>query len=62
MSKNKKLIKIEVTWSTRCVKVTSLTGGHEAFCLDLGDLMEITVETLPKEKKVPRLIASGHGK
>jgi hypothetical protein len=41
-----KLLKIEISWSRRKAKVTSLTGGHVAKCLDLGDKMEIEISRL----------------
>lgn len=39
----KRVLKVEITWSQRKAKVTSLTGGHVAMCFDLGDTMEIEV-------------------
>mgnify|MGYP001599854286 CR=1 FL=1 len=41
--KARPLLKIEITWSKRTAKVTSLTGGHDAKCLDLGDRMELEI-------------------
>ena len=44
-----KLLKIEITWSKRVARVTSLTGGHSAKCLDLGDRMEIIISSGRKQ-------------
>jgi hypothetical protein len=48
----RKLLRIDITWSKRVARVTSLTGGHVAKCLDLGDRMEIeiAVERQPQRK------------
>lgn len=40
----RKLIKMEVTWSTRMIKVTSLTGGHEAKFYDFGNVAEVEID------------------
>jgi len=41
------LLKIEIHWRARTANVTSLTGGHAAQCLDLGDKMELVINALP---------------
>jgi hypothetical protein len=36
-------IKVEINWEKRVAKVTSLTGGHVATCLNLGQEMQIVI-------------------
>lgn len=45
-----KLLKIEIAWNKRVAKVTSVTGGHVAKCLDLGDKMQIEIYAKRKPK------------
>lgn len=47
----RKVLRVDITWSKRVARVTTLTGGHIAKCLDLGDRMEIEIA---ERKAVPR--------
>lgn len=50
----KPIINVIIRWSKRGGRVTSLTGGHTAQFLDLGDEMQITImEDEKRESKKP---------
>lgn len=50
-TKARKVLRIDITWSKRVARVTSLTGGHDAKCLDLGDKMEIEITSVPAKRR-----------
>lgn len=52
--RGRKVLRVDITWSKRVTRVTSLTGGHIAQCLDLGDRMEIEIVELRPASRKPR--------